>query len=570
MGKISSTFAEKLRSLLPAAPKEENPLSNPRSATRWLEQLPLGDALKAHAAILTEIRRFNEHLTEPTKAGLEALMLLDEKAQDLRDVLVRQYLRNARMTRIVESQLWHEVYNLLWETARSYHSLIRSFNQSSDTSWQQPLLPLMTLRLIRNFRLLMKWRSIRYLQLGDKIWFRLHNLYRVAEAGGFNTMPLHVYPTDSQATTCESEYLHCLMLQQAHAGTLYPRQLDLVDRWLGKWAPIFLSLSADLDLNLHTFNIDLSADRGPRRIRNADNEDTYRYWATKQLVAHLDELRESLKNGSAPSEIGLTEDVRTSEAIDLLNHLGRQWSPLMGREQRRQQRQPIKKLVEVAHGLPDIVTCIRHESGEEDGLYTPNLVYDEIVDVHVYGFVTARTKERAPLSSELPNVSGGIESWIMHDESECGYGAIVETKDKDWLRVGTLTAIQTNRDGVWNLGVLRRLSRVNDRESSVGIETFPEQAQAIMLYGKGRRSEGYSVDGIDTVGMDLPVAALQLTSCEPGKVCLIMDAADYQHKGLLEIRRLKERQPIQLGPPLERGEGWIRVNADLLKASGAT
>jgi hypothetical protein len=568
MGKISNTFTEKLRSLLlPAAPKEENPLSSLRSATKWLEQLPVGDALKAHSAILTEIRRFNDHLTEPTKARLEALMLLDEKAQDLRDTLVRQYLRNARMTRIVESQLWHEVYNLLWETARSYHSLIRSFNQSSDTSWQQPLLPLMTLRLIRTFRLLMKWRSIRYLQLGDKIWFRLNNLYRVAEAGGFNTTPLHAYPTDGQATTCESEYLHCLLLQQAHAGTLYPRQLDIVDRWLAKWTPIFLSLSAVLDLNHHTFNIDLTADHGPRRIRNVDNEKTFRYWATKKLVAHLGELRESISNGSSPSEIGILEDVRTSEAIELLDHLGRQWSPLMGREQRRQPRQPIKKLVEVAHGLSDIITCIRHESSEGDSLYTPNLVYDEIIDVHVYGFVTERTKGRTPLTNELPNVSGEIESWVMHDESECGYGAIVETHDKDWLRIGTLTAIQTNRDGVWVLGVLRRLTRVNERESSVGIETFPEEAQVVMLYGKGRKSEGYIVNGIDTVGTDLPVAALQLSSCEPGKICLILDPADYQHKGILEIRFPKEIQPIQLGQPLERGEGWIRVNADMLKAS---
>jgi len=485
MGKISSTFTDKLRSLLPAAPKEESPLSSPRSATKWLEQLPVGDALKAHSAILTEIRRFNDHLTEPNKARLEALMLLDEKAQDLRDTLVRQYLRNARMSRNVESQLWHEVYNLLWETARSYHSLIRSFNQSPDASWQQPLLPLMTLRLIRTFRLLMKWRSIRYLQLGDKIWFRLNNLYRIAETGGFNTSPLNAYPTDSQATTCETEYLHCLMLQQAHAGTLYPRQLDLADRLLAKWTPIFLSLSAELDLNHHTFNIDLATDHGPRRIRNANNENTYRYWATKKLVAHLGELRESLKNGSTPSEIGLTGDVRTSEAIDLLEHLGRQWSPLMGREQRRQPRRPIKKLVEVAHGLSDIITCIGHGESEGDGLYTPYLVYDEIVDVHVYGFVTERTKERTPLSTELPNVSGGIESWVMHDESECGYGAIVETHDKDWLRVGMLTAIQTNRDGVWVLGGLRRLSRVTDRVSSVGVETIPDAARAVLPYGKG-------------------------------------------------------------------------------------
>ncbi|MGA7178198.1 MAG: hypothetical protein WBX11_01235 [Thiobacillaceae bacterium] len=567
MGKISRTLTEKLRGLLQAAPKDENPLSSLRSATKWVEQLPVGDAFKAHAAILAEIRQYNDQLTEPTKARLEALMLLDEKAQDLRDTLVRQYLRNVRMTRIVESKLWHEVYNLLWETARSYHTYIRLLSQSSNTRWQEPLLPLMILRLIRTFRLLVKWRSIRYLQLGDKIWSRLHNLYQVAEASGFETTPLHAYPTDSQATTCEFEYLHCLMLHQAHAGTLYPRQLDLVDRWLAKWAPIFLSMSAELDQNLHTFNVDLATDHGPRRIRNVDNEKTFRYWTTKKLVAHLGELRQSLTNGTSPGEIGLSDDVRTAEAIELLDHLGRQWSPLMDREQRRQPRHPIKKLVQVAHGLPDIITCIRHENNEADegdGLYSPKLVYDEIIDVHVYGFVTERTKQRTPHATKLPTVSGGIESWVMHDESECGYGAIVEANDKDWLRVGTLMATQANREGGWVLGVLRRLSRVNDRETSVGIEAFPEEAQVVLLYGKSRRSEGYSVDGIDTVGLDLPIAAVQLSSCEPGKICLIMDPADYQHKGILEIRRPNERQPVQLGQPLERSEGWIRVNADLL------
>jgi hypothetical protein len=279
----------------------------------------------------------------------------------------------------------------------------------------------------------------------------------------------------------------------------------------------------------------------------------------------LGELRESLKNGSPPSDIGLTKDVRPAEALDLLEHLSRQWSPLLGREQRRQPRQAIKKLVTLVHGLPDIITCLRHATDESDGVYTPQLIYDEIADVQVYGFVTNRTREHTPQGSKLPAVLAGIESWVMQNESECGYGAVVETNERDWLRIGTLVAIQATRDGTWVLGILRRLSRTNERESSVGIETLPDTPEVVMLYGKGRKLEGYSVDGVDSVGAELPVAAIRLSASEPGKICLVMDPADYQHHGILEIRGLDERQTILLNHPTERGEGWVRVIADLLE-----
>ena len=565
MGKLSSTIKDKLRGLLFPEPMESGPLSSPRLATQWLENLPVGDALKAHASILKEIRQFNEELTVLTKARLEVLMLLDEKSQDLCDTLVRQYLRNARMTRNMESQLWHEIYNLMWETARSYHAFILQLRQPPANGWIEPYLPKLTLRLIRTFRSLMKWRAIRYQQPGEKFWLRLHNLYKVAESEGFHQTPLRAYPSDSEPTTCESEYLHCVMLQQAHAGTLYPRQLDLVDRWLSKWSPKFLGLSRHLEVDHHTFNVDLAADRGARRIRNTDNESSLRFWATSTLVAHLVELRESLKNGSPPSAIGLTEDVRTAEALDLLDHLDRQWSPLTGRERRRQPRQAIKKLVSLVHGLPDITNCLRHESSEHDGIYTPQAVYDEMVDVQVYGFVTERTRERLPQhKTESSSITRNMERWVMENESECGYRAVVETNDKDWLRVGALIAVQAERDGDWAMGIVRRLSRINERDSAVGIETLPGVPEIAMLYAKGRPSEGYSVDGIDTVGAELPVTAIRVSSCEPNKTCLIMDPAGYQHHGLLEIRRMQERQTIRLTHPTERGEGWLRVTADLL------
>lgn len=568
MGKLSSTFKDKLRGLLFPEPVESGPLSSPRLATQWLEQLPVGDALKAHAAILKEIRQFNEELTALSKARLEILMLLDEKAQDLADTLIRQYLRNARMTRTMESQLWHEIYNLLWETARSYHAFILQLHQAPGAGWIESYLPKLSLRLIRTFRLLMKWRAVRYQQPGDKFWLRLHSFYKTAESAGFHQAPLRAYPSDSETVTCETEYLHCLMLQQAHAGTLYPRQLDLVDRWLDKWTPTFLSMSKHLDLNHHAFNVDLVADRGARRIRKTDNEGSLRFWATGTLIAHLGELRESLKNGSPPSAIGLTEDVRTAEALDLLDNLERQWAPLTGRERRRHPRQAIKKLVSLVHGMPEIINCLRHDTGDRDGVYTPHTVYEEMVDVQVYGFVTERTRERSPRhKSELPSATRNMESWLMENESECGFSALVETNDKDWLRVGTIAAIQAIRDGEWALGILRRLSRISERESAVGLETLPGTPELVILYGKGRQLEGYSVDGVDTVGAELPITAIRLSTCEPGKVCLIMDPADYQHHGLLDFRRMEERQTIRLNKPAERGEGWIRVTADVVASA---
>ncbi len=124
-------------------------------------------------------------------------MLLDEKSRDLQDTLVRQYLRNPRMSRQVESQLWHSVYGLYWEVARGYHAYVLDFARAPGKSQHESQIPLITLRAIETFGQLLKWRAIRYLPAGEKLWLRLHNLYRVAESEGFHRQPQRAYPDDT-------------------------------------------------------------------------------------------------------------------------------------------------------------------------------------------------------------------------------------------------------------------------------------------------------------------------------------------------------------------------------------
>ena len=209
-----------------------------------------------------------------------------------------------------------------------------------------------------HFGQLLKWRAIRYLPADNKLWLRLHKLYRAAERQGFHRQPQRAYVEEASVCSCEAAYLHILMLNLANSGTLYPKQLDLVDTWLCSWHGM-LHLDKDPAPTDHTFSVDLSADHSARRLRKAEAGKPFRYWTTAALVKQLHVLHSALREGRLPATLGLTETPRPTESLELLEHLQRQWSSLANREQRRVPRESIKRLVDVVHGLNSIISRSR-------------------------------------------------------------------------------------------------------------------------------------------------------------------------------------------------------------------
>ena len=536
--------------------KHQDPLSNLKTATRWLETLSGGDVIATHGAILTELKRFNDNLKLASKQQLALLMLLDEKSQDLQDTLVQQYLRSSRMSRSIESQLWHAINGLYWEVARGYHVFVMEYSRNAKNHQNEALIPLITLRALRTLGRYLKWRAMRYLQPGQNIWAGMHKLYLVAETHGFHQTKLEIYPPSKASFSCESVYLHALMFALANTGTLYPRQLHLLDQWLDSWSST-LNLDSQLFFHQHSFAADLSSDHAARRVRNPAIDKPIRYWGTAKLGQRLDAIQSALREGSPPARLGLTEDSRVAESIDLLDHLQRQWSPLATREQRRMPRERVKHMVEISHGFGSITAHIPNAHAQPHSVYGSSMPYQESQDVALYGFVTDRTRQNTTQTKKpLGELTPDIERWIMHDESAQGYGAIVDTRNKTWLRVGALIAAKPREAELWHLGVVRRLYRLDEESSSVGIETFPETLHLVTLLDK--KDSGYSVGGRDSIGPALPFTSLWLAG-EAGRTTLIIDPAHYQLHKVLELEGIADVNWISLGPPVERGEGWMRV-----------
>ncbi|MDQ1315743.1 MAG: hypothetical protein QG662_1852 [Pseudomonadota bacterium] len=522
-----------------------------KETTLWLENLPLGDPLKSQQAISGELKRLNENPTQSTKAHLAIFMLLDEKSHDLQDTLIHQYLSNPRMSRQAESRLWHAVYGLYLEVAMGYHNFVRQLDDpAAGNDQRDELIPLLTLRAIRTLGQLLKWRAVRYLPANKKIWGRLQNLYRIAENRGFHRQPQLAYAEDASDDSCEAAYLHILMLNQANSGTLYPRQIDLLDRWLYGWRSM-LQLDNRLDARIHNFVVDLSADHGPRRVRKPDIKKPLRFWSTAVLLQRLREIQVALKEGHAPAQLGLTENARAAESLELLDHLLQHWSPLASRERRRAPRAPAKHLIDVTHGLGGMIAQFKAaEIQAADSSHDAGLSQIEAEDVRVYGFVTERTRESVSRSKAQAALdSPDVERWVMQDESECGYGTIVKPNDRDWLRIGALIGVKSHGIGEWRVGIVRRLSRINDDSSSVGIETMMAPPSLVTLFNTAAPNPGASQMH----------SSLWLAGDNSQPESLLIDPLHYKPGETFRIEGIPGRERVAMGIPIERSEGWMRV-----------
>jgi hypothetical protein len=90
------------------------------------------------------------------------------------------------------------------------------------------------------------------------------------------------------------------------------------------------------------------------------------------------------------------------------------------------------------------------------------------------------------------------ENWAVENVSAGGFGAVARQAKADWLKVGTLIAMQPDGGPNWVIGAVRRVSRVSKDEARIGIETLSRSPALSRFSGGAEGEQGVMLGSAET------------------------------------------------------------------------
>ncbi len=300
----------------------KDPLSDVRTAERWLSTLPGDDTLAVHSDVVAQLERVSGQTTVRTPSRLQAVFHVDAQTGDQRRALIGQYIEHANRSSKIENQLWTALFGLTQGFLLTYQSFAREIADHPQSARWQELMPELLCRQIVHMALDARVRLFRYEQWIPAKWAELHGLMTLACSRQFERRPVAL--TDATVTTIEHEYLRALVLHVMNAGSLTARQVEFIWGELDDWcAPLRLTLEPS---SANAFFVDLGGREGLRRRKPGPLESRVLFLDTRPLhavmVQHVVTLEQKIKGEPLSSRTP-----RRSEQLTLFSKLAAQVDP---------------------------------------------------------------------------------------------------------------------------------------------------------------------------------------------------------------------------------------------------
>ena len=394
--------------------KADHPMANPKEARRILDTLPAQEA-KA----LQELAHWHESVS--TAAGfrpgdrLQLAGALDDAAQPRLRKLSRDYFGAVRPSRFQENLLWTQMHEYWRQAGLAWARSVDAALQANDAR----ALATAAVRALRALAQQIKWQHLRYGPIDAQVWGVINNVFNVAEARGV---------ADAQV-----EFLKVTMFSSSSPDGLLPAEIELAEKLVSELAGSFVMASAPARELLYW--TDLAQPMAPVRMARAPKSAaTLRHFGPGNGLARLQEIVKRLETtGQIPSDLKVPgADPET--VLEVLRHVALYWQPEP--PARQHPRHSVKSRLSLAHGFDGVVEALGSGSSLDFG------------------------------------GAKDAESWIVDNVSSGGMGAVVPQLKGDWLRVGTLLAMQPDGGANWVVGMVRRVSRTSPQEAKVGIQTL--------------------------------------------------------------------------------------------------
>ena len=554
-----------------------DPLVDAKSAERWLTAFSANDQMALHTAALAELRRLTERDAKRTPARLEAVFQVDRRMSALRETLTEQYLGQGNRSTRVENQLWQALFDLTQGLLLCYQAFAREMaDHPQDSKWQS-MLPELIARQVIHQGLEAKFRLFRYEQWIPAKWGDLNSLFQQACSAQIERQPVAALP-DGTATTIEQEYLRVLVMQLVNSGNITPRHLQWISEQLPQWcAPLRLNIESS---TVTSFYVDLAARAGLRRRGPQPLEGRVLFLDTRPLHAVLMQNLVVLDQKIRSNPLSERTPRRT-EQLNLLTKLASQVDPEFKPFARRGERTAAQGSVDAIIGFNKIANFLRDEEMLPflDGRRS-STTFGDGVELATFGRVRNEQERSQEMAKRrLANYSAPGGPWEIRDVSQTGFRLVAPMSVISTVTLGTMTAIRPSSQGMWMLGLVRRMRRLTTERAEIGLQVIANSLIEVELM-EPRKNEGddYSVDGeaptVNSRRFSALFLSLRKRETEPAVQTLVMPPGEYQPGKRLRMSVGDSSRRIAFGRLLEQHSDWIWVTVESLDlaapAAGST
>ncbi len=375
-------------------------------------------------------------------------------------------------------------------------------------------------------------------------WPELHAYFRFAEMlQCADNMVKDKLISVAGTVSCYSTYAHALLIGGADPFGLTPRQLELTDRWLERWARKLRPVAQEPPAGEVVFMVDLKAAHGlTQPIPGAASDpQAVRYATTDKLNASIDKRLRRLKSGAVPAELGLGADCSVETCIALLEHLQRHWCTYRGRG--------VAGLTEVSlavstGGLPGAYFRIGGQTFATVEAQS-RASYRNAQQLATFTVVTGYDREREHADRAWP--------WTPWRGNIGPEGCVLHAKPHPEIawQIDQL-AVWRDERGHRSPGWVKRLGLNERGELEIVIMSWPGEPKALDLIPVGSLLKQET---------NLPAILLPKTAAEP--LSLILPLRVFNPGRRLQTRGGTTGAVYRLTRPLQRGADFERVACDL-------
>lgn len=389
-------------------------ISDLRSGMDYLAQLSLANPTIAEQQLM---RFIDALLTSPPEPSV--LLALLEQARVpmsfIEEEMARRYHNKAIPLGPEEESYFQQVISAWRKMGKAYALCARLEEPAAGNPEFIAMMAVILHRCLyyTGMLILEHYRARRDLPPG--VWIDLHGYYETAEEWGIACTPVEdVLENNLQATHCAAAYITLLLIDIASPYSNSVRNLNLVRRWAGMWAPLVSIHRLEDDLEVPAYVIELMKDMPlhPTAVTDDPSADTRRLDTTR-LSLQINHMLSQLRQRITPSQLGLGEET-SGHVITLLDHLSRPWS--QSASPRRFRRFATGGVARVAVGFEAMHFCVTGKEFEQPDSASA-FSRGEFDQIFTFG-------ERAEPSQGLaikPQITFPIDEWSVINHSANGF-----------------------------------------------------------------------------------------------------------------------------------------------------